>query len=656
MATVKDYVDLIREIQKLNPSTNIELDSKLQNPKNVESFYASVDMNKLVLPPHFSIHPKYGITNQRYVGPFGDPIYISVEDINKVKDNETHDISKIKDSGYTEEEEQKLAKEAAEKAAKEEEKKDGVAPTTNDDTKSNTTTIDFSGKDYVESRRRIVRTTKKIKTTALDLYERIRKGLKYNFTKSEKFKPSEKEETKEKEEIEKLSARYNGKTLDDLTVISKLVKKIEPNEYMMGVLKDFTGESIEDELKEDPHKLAEIMRDVTLMGELHDFAIKDPNFNKEKFEELAMQMVSLRKNNQLACNRILQQVRFGGVTVNQMKFLEERINALGKNFSFTRPNMNNGGPNNGGPGNGGSNNGGQNNGGSNTGTDTPEAVELTEYDKKKAEIINDFNKAKTQILSKLGDYEIAFIDDAAAEGLSFDDPEFIQMLNERAVDKNAIFNYYSDLNNLKNLMASEYYSSLYKALGETEVMFVEDARQLALDPGDEEFRMMMNERTVNKSQILDYYKTMAELQAEIKRDEVKLDKIAKLRDFFSKNYNEQNVIIGSERPADYNSTEVIKKQREAELKEQERLNPKPVEKKDEKESEEKVEEKPKKRIERTDFEKIEDLEDIYKQNYTQENVIIGSERPADYNSTEEIRKLREAELEALAAKNAGRSR
>ena len=52
----------------------------------------------------------------------------------------------------------------------------------------------------------------------------------------------------------------------------------------------------------------------------------------------------------------------------------------------------------------------------------------------------------------------------------------------------------------------------------------------------------------------------------------------------------------------------------------------------------------------------EDLEDIYKQNYTQENVIIGSERPADYNSTEEIRKLREAELEALAAKNAGRSR
>ena len=639
MATVKDYVDLIREIQKLNPSTNIELDSKLQNPKNVESFYASVDMNKLVLPPHFSIHPKYGITNQKYVGPFGDPIYISVEDINRVKDNETHDISKIKDSGYTEEEEQKLAKEAAEKAAKEE-KKDGVAPTTNDDTKSNAATIDFSGKDYVESRRRIVRTTKKIKTTAVDLYERIRKGLKYTLTKSEKVKPSIKEETKE----EKLSASYNGKTLDDLTVVSKLVKKIEPNEYMMGVLKDFTGKSIEDELKEDPHKLAEIMRDVTLMGELHDFAIKDPNFNKEKFDALAKQMVSLRRNNQLACNRILQQVRFGGVTKNQMKFLEERINALGKNFSFTRPN-------NGGPGNGGSNNGGQNNG-----TDTPEAVKLTEYDKKKAGIINDFNKAKTQLLSKLGDYEIAFIDDAAAEGLSFDDPEYIQMLNERAVDKNAIFNYYSDLNDLKNIMASEYYSSLYKALGETEVMFVEDARQLALDPGDEEFRMMLNERTVNKSQILDYYKTMAELQAEIKRDEIKLDKIAKLRDFFSKNYNEQNVIMGSERPADYNSTEVIKKQREAELKEFERLNPKPVEKKDEKESEEKDEEKPKKRIERTDLEKIEDLEDIYKQNYTQQNVIIGSERPADYNSTEEIRKLREAELEALAAKNAGRSR
>ena len=48
--------------------------------------------------------------------------------------------------------------------------------------------------------------------------------------------------------------------------------------------------------------------------------------------------------------------------------------------------------------------------------------------------------------TKLSKLDIIFIDDAKAEGLNLNDPEFKQMLNERNVDKDRILNYYNNIN------------------------------------------------------------------------------------------------------------------------------------------------------------------------------------------------------------------
>ncbi|MBR4350662.1 MAG: hypothetical protein IKP98_00330 [Bacilli bacterium] len=648
MATVKEYVELIKEIQKLNQDVTIELDSKLENPKNVESFYTNVDMNKLQLPPHFKIHPKYGITNQGFVGPFTEPIYISVDDINKVKSTTTHDISLIKNSGYTEEEEKKLEKDrldAMEKAAIEAElaKKNGTTPAPI----SIPNKYDFSGNDLIEPKRKIIKNAKSLKAKVADLYERVRKGLKYTFTKSSKaggpsLGGSSLEEVKENE---KLAIKYDGKSLDDLTTISKLVKRIEPDDYMMAILKRFTGNSIEDELKENPHELAEIMRDVTLMGELHEFAKKDPKFDGKKFDTMAMEMVNLRRTELRVCNKILQQVRYGDVKENQMQFLEDRIKAMGKDFTFPEP------PQKPAPG---GNNGGNNGG---PGLDnpepieTPQAVMLDESDKLKADLMKQFGENKLKLINKLGDYEKAFVEDAAAEGLDLTDIEFRQMMNERALDKNAIYNYYAELNELRNLMTLEYADLVNKhykeKLDDIDRAFVEDVKAEGLVPGDAEFNMMLSERTVNKPVVLNYYKELSELQKYQNDYQRNAANLNELKEYNARNFTEQNVTYGNlderfllgdgkdEKPY-YNSSEIIKEQRKAELEE--------------------LKNKPKLSVENTDYAKVDDLIDFHNKNFTEQNVIIGSERPADYNSTEEIRKIREAELQALAEKAGGRSR
>ena len=541
MATIKNYIDLIREIQKLNPDATIELGSRLEDTDNYEKFFCSVNVNDLKLPELFYVHPKYGITNQTAFS-VSEPIFIGVNDINEVKDIKTNDISKVLDSGYTEEEEEYLRKKAeeAQKAAAAEMDKEEPKP---EETVTETTSrkIDIAG-SVKKAGKKVVKTAKKLRCKSIGLARRILNRLDYAMHRT--VRP---EETEEKVETPtKLQASYNGKTLDDLVIISNLGKKIENDDYMLNLLKDKTGETVEDELRDDPHGLAETMKDITLVGELHKFATKDPAYDDATFNVVANTMVNLRHNELYICNRILQQIRYGGITENQLAFLVDRVNSRGDNFQFdtqgqpapTRTEDTPVPPTPGRPGGSPSGTPSGDNGGTPSGTsgdtpeenktDTPEAVVLTEADKRKAEVQKKFSEAKAILYNELGDFEKAFVDDAGAEWLEPGDNEFNQMLNERAVNKNEIFNYYKKVNELKSKMN-------FDLLDEYEKMFVDDAKAEGLIPGDNEFNMMMGERTVNKERVLNYYKDTAKLTKE-------MDNLRKTMEFFNKNFTEQNVV------------------------------------------------------------------------------------------------------------------
>ena len=541
MATIKNYIDLIREIQKLNPDATIELGSRLEDTDNYEKFFCSVNVNDLKLPELFYVHPKYGITNQTAFS-VSEPIFIGVNDINEVKDIKTNDISKVLDSGYTEEEEEYLRKKAeeAQKAAAAEMDKEETKP---EETVTETTSrkIDIAG-SVKKAGKKVVKTAKKLRCKSIGLARRILNRLDYAMHRT--VRP---EETEEKVETPtRLQASYNGKTLDDLVIISNLGKKIENDDYMLNLLKDKTGETVEDELRDDPHGLAETMKDITLVGELHKFATKDPAYDDATFNVVANTMVNLRHNELYICNRILQQIRYGGITENQLAFLVDRVNSRGDNFQFdtqgqpapTRTEDNPVPPTPGRPGGSPSGTPSGDNGGTPSGTsgdtpeenktDTPEAVVLTEADKRKAEVQKKFSEAKAILYNELGDFEKAFVDDAGAEWLEPGDNEFNQMLNERAVNKNEIFNYYKKVNELKSKMN-------FDLLDEYEKMFVDDAKAEGLIPGDNEFNMMMGERTVNKERVLNYYKDTAKLTKE-------MDNLRKTMEFFNKNFTEQNVV------------------------------------------------------------------------------------------------------------------
>ena len=148
-----------------------------------------------------------------------------------------------------------------------------------------------------------------------------------------------------------------------------------------------------------------------------------------------------------------------------------------------------------------------------TPTVTPvEPTEPTVEDIQHDETVNKYNELKKAEYAKLGKYEKMFIDDALAECLEPADNEFEQMLNERTVDKNAIYAYYNALNNLdldmnKELLTNKYNNlklgvkNAYARLGEYERMFIDDAFAEGLDIYDPEFEQMLNERTVKDTQV-----------------------------------------------------------------------------------------------------------------------------------------------------------
>ena len=120
-------------------------------------------------------------------------------------------------------------------------------------------------------------------------------------------------------------------------------------------------------------------------------------------------------------------------------------------------------------------------------------------------------------LSKLGEYERAFIEDAKAECLTPEDNEFNMMLNERCVNKEAIFNYYKEVeNNNIDCQKAKFVSDsqdnkadvelAFISLHEYERILVEDVIAEGLSIDDNEFNMMLNERCVDKKQVVSFMK------------------------------------------------------------------------------------------------------------------------------------------------------
>ena len=174
--------------------------------------------------------------------------------------------------------------------------------------------------------------------------------------------------------------------------------------------------------------------------------------------------------------------------------------------------------------------------------------EIKEEVKKETPKKNDVIKDKEDIIlnkyytllnkkayNKLGEYEKMFVDDAKAECLNPTDNEFRMMLNERAVDKEAIYNYFFETEGL-NIKKS--FEKIYSELGEYERMFVEDALSENLEVNDNEFNMMLSERTVDKSQVISFMKAYKE---NVNKQKELIKNYSGLVDFEKVNYSEYTI-------------------------------------------------------------------------------------------------------------------
>ena len=105
---------------------------------------------------------------------------------------------------------------------------------------------------------------------------------------------------------------------------------------------------------------------------------------------------------------------------------------------------------------------------------------------------------KNTLFNELETYEKAFINDMISENLKPGDMELDQMFNERAVNKTTIYKYLLKIEKINLLNA-------YEKLGEFEKEFVNDATMENIKFNDAEFYQMLNERCVNKKALDNYY-------------------------------------------------------------------------------------------------------------------------------------------------------
>lgn len=394
-ATAKQMYEFVKQLVELNKDVEFRTISRLDNDILAgKKFYASVPSSDLKLPEGFHIDAFGKITNRNPKAMFDDK-YIEFEFgmINKIKDQKTNNIEEVNNELYTAEELALLNnKEEQEKKAEEIKKDDSLS-------------FDSSLDSDTKLEKKII--NKELHAKIKGFLNIAKNKLIYTFSKGTKFKEENKKEEKKDDR-----GYYQGKKWDNKTIIENLKSlyaKIEKNNYVTKLhSKEVTPEKAAEYVNK-PEEYVEKLKDYALIAELHTFASMDKNYDEAEFEKLSKMATSLRTTEQFQINRLLQEIRYtgakeagadftryGGFDNNQMEFLKNRLTVI--------------------------------------------------YDKAN----NSFLKDKNELYNQLHDYEKAFIDDAHAEGLSAGDPEYTQMLKERAVDENKIKEYYAKIEELKN--------------------------------------------------------------------------------------------------------------------------------------------------------------------------------------------------------------
>ena len=526
------FYELIRKIDELNKGIDIRVGSPISDPLATERIYCSEKPDKLNLPEGYYYDGNGNITNKNNADSL-TYTSISVKDIVDAKEN-AHNINEVNEDGLT---------------------NDEIAALNNASESNNKADDDYSFRDRVimdinNQGDHLVNLTTKLYYKARGLYQ----SIKERFSKKiESNAP-----------IEEVEQKPWENTHDDRKIVQNLLIKMNKDDYILDRIKSESTESLENQFKKDPKALVEKMKDYSLIQELHEFAVKDENYNEEAFRSLSNFAVQLKHQELYKMNRILQAIRYAGVEKDQMKFLAERLMNKDKKFEFDKTKKEKPGETiiqkgNNAPGG----NGGSSTGSGQTGTgkeDTPTIVELSPYDKKMKQITDDFNEKKKKLHDSLGPYEQAFVDDALAEGLDPKDNEFNMMLNERTVDRAAVFAYLVSLERMKIELEEKRVEVTYSFLDEYEKMFLEDAKAENLVVGDNEFNMMLNERTVNQKKILDYYNLVDKTnkfkeeenayidfllgKQEIKDKEEKAPKLGDLEQTFVDDAKAENLVPG----------------------------------------------------------------------------------------------------------------
>ena len=537
-------------------------------------FFTNVEAKDLILPAEFHIDDDGNITNKS--GALDDNyVVFSCGDISKAQ-CKVNDIAEVNKDGYTIEELAMMSKK---------DKGNGVGSAGGSDSSSSPS--DDKGDKSKDSETWADRNIPTFKKGFNALKEKLKKGklrgkgkgLFQRIKDAGIWHRAPRAKVEDDEELEETA-------MSQLVAVEHLLPKIADDEYIVGKMKK-EGATFQELFKSNPEFCIQKLKEYAMMKEFHDFALKDAAYTDEKFEEIYAGINNLRQNHTARANRMLQEVRYGGVTENQLEFLKQRLEFY-KNNPLTKDNMyKNGTPfgpsaSNGGGSNGGSNGGGSNGGGSNGGSDNPTHEETQtekmkrESNAKKKEIDDKLKEDIKKLYDQLSGLEKTFVDDANAENLEPGDMEFTQMLKGNVADKFIILYYYAAVAELKKKAAIAKLAADELIIDEFDKAFIDDYKAEGLDPGtpapkqtkstenskdkkedkdsenkkgDEEYRMMANERTINLARIQDYLST-------IKADDAALKNIEKqqtlIRDFITYFLHEkQNVIVGEKQtPAD----------------------------------------------------------------------------------------------------------
>ena len=140
-------------------------------------------------------------------------------------------------------------------------------------------------------------------------------------------------------------------------------------------------------------------------------------------------------------------------------------------------------------------------------SDTPEQTNLDtpnpNLTSSTPEQTNSEKKNSQELYNELDDFERAFVDDAKAESLEPNDQEFDQMANERSINKDRVLEYFKKAKEEKE---QKHKKELWDNLNDFEKMFVDDAKAEGLAPGDSEFDQMLDERTgIDRDKVIGYF-------------------------------------------------------------------------------------------------------------------------------------------------------